>query len=301
MDGLIEHDTPEGKLPTMLVAFAGWPDAAEAATRAVRFLVRKLRAKRFAEIDPEEFYDFTHVRPHSRVNRRGERIIRWPQNDLYYYSPKDESRALLLFMGTEPNLKWRTYSNILTTVAQRHEVGLIVSLGALLDAVPHTREPRVTGGASSHELTQKAEWLGIKNSGYQGPTGIHTAFTDACTRAGMTHASIWGHCPHYVNTSPDPKVSHALLTRLRSLIDIDVDLEELHIAGSAYQEEVTKVIAKQPDVSNYVRRLERRYDDAHTVSEDIPSPETMVRELENFLRSQSPGDDGADDVDGQGL
>ena len=295
MNALIEHEIPQSKLPTMLVAFAGWPDAAEAATRAMRFLVRKLRARKFAEIDPEEFYDFTHVRPHSRVNRRGERITRWPRNDLYYYSPNDESRALLLFVGTEPNLKWRTYSNILTGVAKRHEVGLIVSLGALLDAVPHTREPRVTGRASSMELTQKAEWLGIKNSGYQGPTGIHTAFMDACTQAGMAHASIWGHCPHYVNTSPDPKVSHALLTRLRSLIDIDVDLEELHLAGAAYQEEVDKVISKQPDVSSYVRRLERRYDEALTASEEIPSPETMVQELENFLRSQNPASDDSGD------
>ena len=294
MDGLIEHEVPQGNLPTMLVAFAGWPDAAEAATRAMRFLVRKLRAKKFAEIDPEDFYDFTHVRPHSRVNRRGERITRWPQNDFYYYSPDDESRALLLFVGTEPNLKWRTYSNILTTIAERHEVKLIVSLGALLDAVPHTREPRVTGRASSVELTQKAEWLGIKNSGYQGPTGIHTAFADACAKLDLAQASIWGHCPHYVNTSPDPKVSHALLTRLRSLIDIDVDLEELHIAGNAYQEEVDKVIAKQPDVSSYVRRLERRYDEAQTATEEIPSPETMVEELENFLRSQNPGSDDSD-------
>ena len=294
MDGLIEHEVPQGNLPTMLVAFAGWPDAAEAATRAMRFLVRKLRAKKFADIDPEDFYDFTHVRPHSRVNRRGERVTRWPQNDFYYYSPDDESRALLLFVGTEPNLKWRTYSNILTTIAERHEVRLIVSLGALLDAVPHTREPRVTGRASSIELTQKAEWLGIKNSGYQGPTGIHTAFADACTKLGLAQASIWGHCPHYVNTSPDPKVSHALLTRLRSLIDIDVDLEELYIAGNAYQEEVDKVIAKQPDVSSYVRRLERRYDEARTATEEIPSPETMVQELENFLRSQNPGSDESD-------
>lgn len=287
MDGLIEHEVPQGTLPTMLVAFAGWPDAAEAATRALRFLVRKLRAKKFAEIDPEEFYDFTHVRPHSRVNRRGKRITRWPQNDFFYFTPEDESRALLLFVGTEPNLKWRTYSNILTSVAQRHDVKLIVSLGALLDAVPHTREPRVTGRASSTELTQKAEWLGIRNSGYQGPTGIHTAFADACSQLDMTQASIWGHCPHYVNTSPDPKVSHAILTRLRSFIDIDVDLEELYIAGKAYQEEVDKVIAKQPDVSSYVSRLERRYDEARTASEEIPSPETMVEELENFLRSQN--------------
>lgn len=288
MDGLIEYETPEQNFPTMIVAFAGWPDAAEAATRAVRYLVRKLPAKKFAEIDPEEFYDFTVVRPQTRTNRQGDRIIRWPQNDLYYYAPEEESRRFILFVGTEPNLKWRAYSNILTSIAVRHEVKLIVSLGALLDAVPHTREPRITGRASSQELTQKAEWLGIRNSGYQGPTGIHTAFMDACTNLNIAHASVWGHCPHYVNTTPDPRVSRALLTRLRSLIDVDVDLEELRLAGEAYQEEVNKVIAKQPDVSSYVTRLEQRYDAAESnqPSEEIPSPDTMVRELEDFLRSQ---------------
>ncbi|MDA0769754.1 MAG: hypothetical protein BZY79_02585 [SAR202 cluster bacterium Casp-Chloro-G4] len=288
MDGLIEHETPEQNFPTMIVAFAGWPDAAEAATRAVRYLVRKLPAKKFAEIDPEEFYDFTVVRPQTRTNRQGDRIIRWPQNDLYYYAPEEESRRFILFVGTEPNLKWRAYSNILTSIAVRHEVKLIVSLGALLDAVPHTREPRITGRASSQELTQKAEWLGIRNSGYQGPTGIHTAFMDACTNLNIAHASVWGHCPHYVNTTPDPRVSRALLTRLRSLIDVDVDLEELRLAGEAYQEEVNKVIAKQPDVSSYVTRLEQRYDAAESnqPNEEIPSPDTMVHELEEFLRSQ---------------
>lgn len=288
MDGLIVHETPEHEFPTMVVAFAGWPDAAEAATRAVRYLVRKLPAKKFAEIDPEEFYDFTVVRPQTRTNRRGERILRWPQNDLYYYAPDEESRRFILFIGTEPNLKWRAYSNILTSIAVQYKVKLIVSLGALLDAVPHTREPRITGRASSQELTQKAEWLGIRNSGYQGPTGIHTAFMDACSKLNIPHASVWGHCPHYVNTTPDPRVSRALLTRLRSLVDVDVDLEELRLAGEAYLEEVNKVIAKQPDVTSYVARLEQRYDEAqpNRPSDEIPSPDTMVRELEEFLRSQ---------------
>jgi predicted ATP-grasp superfamily ATP-dependent carboligase len=288
MDGLIEHEMPDKKFPTMIVAFAGWPDAAEAATRAVRYLVRKLPAKRFAEIDPEDFYDFTVVRPHTRVNRRGERVIRWPQNDFYYYAPDDESRGVLLFIGTEPNLKWRAYSTILTEIATRQEVKLLVSLGALLDAVPHTREPRVTGRASQPEITQKAEWLGIRSSSYQGPTGIHTAFMDACNKVNIPHASIWGHCPHYVQTSPDPRVSHALLTRLRSLIDLDVELEELRLAGEVYQTEVDKVIAKQPDVSAYVTRLEQRYDATHSpsVSEEMPTPDAMVQELEEFLRRQ---------------
>ena len=281
----------------MIVAFAGWPDAAESATRAVRYLVRKLPGTKVAEIDPEEFYDFTVVRPQTRVNRRDERIIRWPTNNFYYFKDADEpesSRGILLYVGTEPNLKWRGFSNIITSVAQRFGVEFVVSLGSLLDAVPHTREPRITGRASSAELTEKVKWMGIQNSGYQGPTGIHTAFMDALNKLNMTHASIWGHCPHYVNSSPNPKVSYALLTKLRSLVDLDVDLEELRLSGEAFDEEVSEAIAKQSDVSSYVSRLEKRYDADHEVSGDIPNPDDMVRELEEFLRSQRQRTDSDD-------
>ena len=290
MDHLIEHESPDLTLPTMVVAFAGWPDAAEAATRAIRYLVRKLPARKFAEIDPEEFYDFTVTRPRTLINRRGQRVIRWPRNSFYYHrDPLDESRNLLLFVGTEPNLRWRAYSNIVTHVATRSRVRLVISLGALLDAVPHTREPRVTGRASSRALTDKVKWLGIENSGYQGPTGIHTAFADACNKLDLEHANIWGHSPHYVEKSVNPRVSLALLQRLRSLMDFDVDLEELRRAGEKFEDEVTKAIEKRDDVSRYVTRLERRYDATHTPEDDeIPEPGDMVRELERFLRSQRP-------------
>lgn len=295
MEGLIVHKTPDQTFPTMLVAFAGWPDAAESATRALRYMVRKLPASKFAEIDSEDFFDFTMVRPQTRMNRKGERTIRWPTNNFYAYTSGDESKNLIIFVGTEPNLKWRTYSNILTGVAKQYGVKLVVSLGALLDAVPHTREPKITGRASSDELNQKAAWMGIKNSGYQGPTGIHSAFMDVCTKSGLPYASIWGHSPHYVNTSPNPKVSLALLEKLRSLVDFEIDFKELRISGDTYIKEVTKTISSQSDVSAYVARLERRHDDATVPEEEMPSPESMVAELEQFLRSQRRSADENDD------
>ena len=293
MDGLITHGTPESRLPIMVVAFAGWPDAAEAASVVVHYLVKKLPAKKFASVDPEEFYDFTVVRPQTEIDSGGERIIRWPINDFYYYAPEDKAQGLLLYAGTEPNLRWRAFSDIVTDVAQRHGVELVISLGALLDAVPHSREPRVTGRASSPELAQKVEWLGIRESGYQGPTGIHSAFMAACNEKGLAHANIWGHCPHYINKSPNLAVGRAILSRLRSLVDFTVDLEELNMAAQAFEAEVTESISKQPDISAYVLRLEECHDKDNESSSEIPSSRDMVKDLEEFLKSQQqPGDRG---------
>ena len=290
MNGLIVHEAPTSKLKTMVVAFAGWPDAAEAATRAIRYMVRKLPTTKIVEIDPEDYYDFTVNRPQTRVNRQKERIIRWPCNEFYSYVPEDDpENGLLLYVGTEPNLKWRTFSDAVLQVADMAEVELIVSLGALLDAVPHTREVRITGRASSKELRKKAQWLGIQNSGYQGPTGIHSAFSDACSKRELPHANIWSHCPHYVQTSPNPIASYALLERLKNLVQVDIDMSELGLAGEAFQEEVSKAIAKQPDVKSYVSRLETQYDESVTASGEMPTGSDMVNEIEEFLRSQSGG------------
>jgi len=292
---LIVHKNPKHKMRTMVVAFAGWPDAAESATTAVKHLVRKLPAAKFAEIDPEEFYDFTNVRPQSLVNEEGEREIHWPTNDFYSYAPDDGSDGLVLYVGTEPNLKWRTFSGILINVAEMCGVEMVVSLGALLDAVPHTREPLITGNANAPGLSQKVEWLGIRSSGYQGPTGIHTAFMRACVTQGLSHASIWGHSPHYLTSSPNSLVSHALLARLRTLVEIDVDLDELRELGEAFSSDVTKAVNSQADVTAYVRKLEERFDASEPDTGEIPSPDTMVAELEEFLRSQRPRVDPQDD------
>ena len=295
MDGLTVEQMPERKLPTMVAAFAGWPDAAESATGAVQYLVKNLPAHKFAEIDPEEFYDFTVVRPETRIDEEGERVIRWPVNEFHHYSPEDESRGMLLFAGTEPSLRWRAFSTIVADFAEQCGVRFVVSLGGMMDAVPHTREPKVTGRASSPDLAQKVEWLGIRDSGYQGPTGIHTSFLDASVKRGMAHASIWGHSPHYVTTTPNPMVSYSLLSRLRSLVEFDAELDELRKAGEAYQAEVNQAIAKQSDVTSYVRRLEQRYDAANASTDEIPSSDDMVQELEDFLKSQQPPTDlGAD-------
>ena len=290
MDSLIIHETPEVKLSTMVVAFAGWADAAESATRAVRYLARRLPAKKFAEIDSEEFFDFTLRRPTTRTNREGQRVFRWPSNDFYFWTKEDQSDGILLYEGTEPNLKWRTFTELIMSVVEKYGVNLVVSLGALLDAVPHSREPWVTGRASSEELRQKVEWLQVRGSSYQGPTGINSVFMDACNRRGILYASMMGHSPHYIQTSPNPKLSYALLTKLRQIVDFNVDMEGLRQSAKAFEEEIDRVVAKESEVAAYVRRLEERYDamvgPQGSQEEEIPSPDVLVRDLEDFLKEE---------------
>ncbi|MDA1189429.1 MAG: PAC2 family protein, partial [Chloroflexi bacterium] len=200
MDSLIFYKKPRRKFRTLVAAFAGWPDASEAATRAVEYLVSMLPARRMAEIDPEEFYDFSIVRPVTRINNNGDRSIKWPENVFYHSASRGKASSTMLLIGVEPSLKWRAYTELVMSVVERFGVEKVVSLGSLLDAVPHTRQVKLTGVATTQAAREELAKLGMLDSGYQGPSAIHTALMEACTKKNIQHISLWGHCPHYVNT-----------------------------------------------------------------------------------------------------
>ncbi|MBI4202544.1 MAG: PAC2 family protein [Chloroflexi bacterium] len=276
----------EVQSPILLMAFAGWPDAAEGATAALKYLTRKLPAKKVASVDPEEFYVFTEKRPVTRTNAEGEREITWPSNDFYAYETRDHYADLLFFVGVEPNLKWRTFSNTLVEVARKFGVTKAILVGALLDSVPHTRPIRVSGGATDPEMAKRLGNQGVRGSGYQGPTGIGTAVSQVFREQGIPFGSVWGHSPHYIQVAHFPKVSLAILESLQDVLGTSFDLGEMRESDGSFDRQFKEVLEKEDDIQAYVRRLERRYDAAQTQEAAMPSPQEMVQELEQFLKSR---------------
>ncbi|MEE9285265.1 MAG: PAC2 family protein [Dehalococcoidia bacterium] len=282
---------PELRKPVWVGAFIGWLDAQEGASRTIRYLVDQLHATRFAELDPEDFYDFTAVRPYAYNDKEGRRVIRWPYNELFYWSSPETETDLILFLGTEPSLKWRTYVETMMDVIESHGVEVVITLGSLMDAVPHTRDSLLSGNVNKEELKERLEGLRIMGGGYQGPVGITSVFTDACTKRGLDCLSLWGHAPHYVQRRANDKVVKALTDRLNRLLGLTVPLDELERRAQTFEAEVTKAISSSIEVSAYVKRLERQYDSAQEKGEQLPSPQAMVEEMEEFLkRKRSEGD-----------
>ena len=295
MEHLIVHETPEKTLKHLVIVFSGWADAAEGATSAVKFLQRKLKAKKFAEIDPEEFYDFSQTRPYSSRTRDGKRRIQWPANEFSYLTDPSDDSGVMVFVGVEPNLKWRTFAKTVATVAKDHGVESVIHIGALLDAVPHTRPVKLSGTASESRLSEFLEGQGIKSSNYQGPTGISSAVMAACINEGLEYTSIWGHTSHYLQAAPNHRVGSTLLEVLLKLLNLPLDLAELKSAAGVFNEEVEKAVAKDEQISSYVTKLEGQYDEAVAAIE-IPDPAELVRDLENFLRGtqRRPPSDSTD-------
>lgn len=285
MNHMILHDTPEGPFEYLVIAFGGWADAAEAATTSIKYLNRKLKADKFAELDPEEFYDFTQTRPHTIRTKSGRRRVQWPANDFFFWKPKDGGNGVVFYLGVEPNLKWRAFTSAITGLAQQLGVKTVVHLGALLDAVPHTRDVRLTGWSSRPDIQQVLDDAGISSSKYSGPTGISAVLMEACTNAGFDYVSLWGHTSHYLQAAPNYRVAHTLLKIVSSFMDLPVEFSDLQTAAETFNREVAKAIAEDEQLGSYVEKLEGQYDESVAAAE-IPDPSEMVRDLEQFLRSE---------------
>jgi len=273
---------PELRRPVLLAAFRGWNDGGQGASLAGGYLAKQWAAERFAEIDAEEFFDFQAARPHVSLVDGLTRKIEWPDNAFFHAPIPGSDRDVVIMLGIEPNLRWRTFGKLIVGLAQDLGIEMVVTLGSLLADVPHTRPAPVTAAGSDPKLVAE---LGLEPSRYEGPTGIVGIVLDACREAGIPSVSLWAAVPHYVSLAPSPRAALALCTRFGELLGVDVDVAELEQAATEYSEQVSEAVAADADTAGYVEELERRVDLIEE-AEELPSGESLAAELTRFLRER---------------
>jgi proteasome assembly chaperone (PAC2) family protein len=282
VDALIwDGDPPSLRAPILIAAFAGWNDAAGSATTALEAVALSLDPEPVARIDPEEFYDFQVTRPTIRLTDGQSREVDWPENALLSARTPDE-RDLVLLAGVEPNLRWRGFAATILDAAERLGVEMVVTMGALLADVAHTRPVPITGLASDTDLIDRLE---LDRSSYEGPTGIVGVLHDACRERHVTAASLWAAVPHYVAAVPNPKAALALLRKLEALTGIAADASDLDEAGERFDRQVDAAVAANSEIEELVRRLEEEQDQALEAGEDA-SGDAIARDFQRFLRQQ---------------
>ncbi len=311
MQPLLWDHRPTGlRAPAMVCAFQGWNDAGDAASTAVAFMGSALEARRFAHIDTEEFYDFQANRPRIRFAAEGEsrREIEWPSVEVSEAIVPGAERDLVLVQGVEPSLRWRTFSAAIVELAEALGVQLVITLGALLADVPHTRPVTMTGFSSDPALMDRSGAAANRPSRYEGPTGIVGVLHTATTEAGLPSISLWASVPHYVAAAPSPKAALALVRRLESLVGVSVDAQELEDAAANYDRQVELAVSSNPEVQAFVERLEQDAESDEDEdepggertggresgwgpiqSEDLPSGELLASEFQRFLRQHGEG------------
>jgi proteasome assembly chaperone (PAC2) family protein len=281
---------PELRDPVLVAAFRGWNDGGQGASLAAGYLAKAWGAERFAEIDAEQFYDFQATRPMVSLEDGFTRKLEWPDNGFFHASVPGDGRDAVILIGTEPNLRWRTFAGLVLGLAEDLGVDRMVTFGSLLADVPHTRPAPVTAAATDPELVEE---LGLEPSRYEGPTGIVGVLLDAARRQSIPSLSLWAAVPHYVSLAPSPRAALALVDRFAELLELEVDTDELETAASEYSEQVSDAVSTDAETAAYVEELERRVDMLST-EDDLPSGDTLAAELTRFLRERDEQEDGDD-------
>jgi proteasome assembly chaperone (PAC2) family protein len=284
---------PELHEPVLVAAFRGWNDGGQGASLAAGYLAKAWNAERFAEIDAEDFYDFQATRPMVTLEDGETRKLEWPDNGFFHARVPGSGRDAVILIGTEPNLRWRTFAGLVLGLAQELGVERIVTFGSLLADVPHTRPAPVTAAATDPQMVEE---LGLEPSRYEGPTGIVGVLLDAARKASIPSLSLWAAVPHYVSLAPSPRAALALVNRFGELMELDIDTGDLETASDEYSEQVSDAVSTDADTAAYVEELERRVD-LLSEEEDLPSGDTLAAELTRFLRErdeQEEQDDGPD-------
>ena len=282
MDQVRWDNHPKLRRPVMVAAFEGWNDAAESASAAIEYLGTSWNERVFASIDPEEFYDFTVVRPQVRLIDGATREIDWRTTKFAAAVAPGSSHDVVLGHGIEPNNRWRTFCDNVLGIAQELDVELVLTVGALAAEVPHSRPVQVTGTGSDPELI---EALGLRRSRYEGPTGIVGVLHTRLAAAGIKSASLWAAVPHYVSQQPSPKATLALARRAADIIGAPLQSTDLEIAVASYERQVNEMIEADEDIASYVHGLERVIDDGEI--DDDPDRFDIAAQAERFLREQN--------------
>jgi predicted ATP-grasp superfamily ATP-dependent carboligase len=294
---------PTLRRPTVIAAFTGWNDAGDAASNSVRHLVEAWQAQPLAEIDPEEFTDFATVRPHVRLTPEHTRSIVWPTVGLW--SASTPGGDVILMLGPEPALRWRLFTDQLVGVAREYDASLVLTLGALLADVPHSRPVQLIGTATDQHIINRYD---LQRSRYEGPTGIVGVLHDACTRADLASASLWAAVPAYASQVPSPKAALALVERACEILGTPGPVARLQQEASDYDARVTAIVADDTDLIGYVARLESMSDAGELDDDDfdedddddavggeladedeVLNSDELMAEVERFLRDHGDG------------
>lgn len=324
MDFVKYYRQPELRSPLLIAAFAGWNDAADAATTAIKFLIDRWKPAKLAEIEPEEFYVFTETRPLVQSNKGIQNTIIWPSNQFLSYSAPYLDHDIVVYLGVEPQLKWKTFTKAYMEVCKHFNISEALLLGAFLVDIPHSMDVPVSGFSTSPEMLERLRELDVRSSSYSGPTGMVGVLHDSLSSANIPVSSLWAAAPHYLAATPNIKVTAALLTYLNTFLSFGLDLSDIQADAVRFEEQITALVARDPEASAYVRKLEEQAsdlldeddnendegsdDDELVINPDkavgtgpLPSADTLIRSVEELLRKERENnrqqlDDGEDDA-----
>jgi proteasome assembly chaperone (PAC2) family protein len=292
MEEIVYLEKPDLHKPCLIIGFEGWPNAAEVSSSALQHLVENLKAKEFASISTESFYQVPFSRPVATIKEGRLIELKSPGNH-FYYSKNPPFQDLILFQGVEPHLRWTLFVDLLLDLAESFGVSQIFTIGGTYDYIPHTYPPMVSAVVSHEDLRERMIQAGLGLTEYTGPISIHTFLLEVARKRGIKTMCLWGHAPQYLQTK-NVRVVYSVLKSLTDLLEIEIDLSELQRAGDYFDEQVNHLVEQDPKLQEVVKKLEELYKRSEP-SFDLSKKEEGLKEekviyMHAFLKKQEDGD-----------
>ncbi len=280
MDPIRRFSEPSLRAPVAVMAFEGWNDASEAASGTVAYLIGQYDAEPFAIVDPETFINFEETRPTIVVEDGQAREVSWPATKLYAAEMTDRDHDLVVVVGSEPQLRWQGFAQVITDLLRDLGVKQVVLLGAFLAQTPHTSPVPVMGTADDPQVLIE---LGVRGANYEGPTGIVGVLGPILRQEGFDVMSFWAATPHYLGTNANPKAMLALLEKTAKVLDLSVDASELATVSGDFESRVNAAMSVSTEFTSYVTRLEEAAEEPTTQISPSDAAE-LISEVEDFLK-----------------
>lgn len=288
MDAITYLYRPRLHQPLLIVGFEGWPNAGEVSSYSIQYLVQQFKAKHFASIPLDPFYQTSSLRP-TAIIKDGKLLELKPPANHFYFAKRPPSHDLILFSGTEPHLQWSRFAELFLDLAERYGVSQIVSLGGTYDYVPHTRPPVVSALFNHEDLKEKVLQSGLRLTDYSGPISIHTYIQETAREKGIKAITLWGHAPQYLQAK-NLRVAHSVLQHLNALTGMEVDLSPLEKAGEYFDQQVNHLIEQDPKLQEVIHKLEEIYQQNSTsfpfAKKQEDAKEDKVIYIKAFLKRQ---------------
>ncbi|MBM4351094.1 MAG: PAC2 family protein [Deltaproteobacteria bacterium] len=287
MDEIIYHDLPILNQPHLIAGFEGWPNAAEVSSFSLQHLVETLKAKRFASIPMENFYEMSSNRPAAIIKDGRLMELNFPGN--HFYHSKDLSgKDLILFSGIEPHLRWDIFTDLFLDLAQRFAVDQIFTLGGTYDYIPHSHPTVVSAVYNQEGFKKEVLEAGLNLTEYVGPISIHTFLLEAARKRGLKAVSLWGHAPQYLQAR-NIKVVFGVLKKLNGLMKTEMDLSRLETASGYFDQQVNDLVNQDPKLQEVIGKLEEAYQKSgrpFPFGKREESKEDKVVYIQAFLKRQ---------------
>ena len=283
---LIIHETPQLSRPWLIGGYEGWIDAGKVSSGSVTYLKQTLRARKFAEILSDGFHQFKDFRPRVVVEDGLIRQVDYPKNEFFYWKNKKSSPDLILFIGHEPHLRWKTFTDLLVELAVRFGVERLITVGGLYDQVVHTIPRKISVVAASRDLLEELLAHDVEMIDYAGPGSFVSLLQEHAKTDGIGSFMLWGRVPPYIKTS-SPWDSVRILELLSKLVPFEVDLRGLQAEAKLLDEELQKAVEEKPDLKTYVKQVESMHRSRHP--EKSKSGNNVVT-IEAFLKTVDKGD-----------